>query len=129
MIVAVGIDVVEVERVRGALERHPQRFLRRCFHPAELRALEGRRDKAPGLAARFAAKEAFQKIWHQPLSWRDAWVEKDGTKPVMSLSPALQRAFADGGLVCHVSLTHSRQHAAAVVVLERVAQAPGEVPE
>ncbi|MBX3144663.1 MAG: holo-ACP synthase [Trueperaceae bacterium] len=128
MIVAVGIDMIEVERVRSALERHPQRFIERCFHPAELEELAGRSDLAPGLAARFAAKEAFQKIWHQPLSWRDAWVEKDGPKPVMSLSPALRKAFEDEGLVCHLSLTHSRQHAAAVVVLERSSAGVTEGP-
>lgn len=119
MIVAVGIDIVEIARVRAALSRHPRRFLTRCFHPDELEALAGRRDKAPGLAARFAAKEAFQKVWHGTLSWRDAWVLKDGPAPTLALSPRLRAVFDAEGLRCHLSLTHAREHAAAVVILER----------
>lgn len=119
MIVAVGIDMIEIERVRAALKRHPRRFVERCFHPSELESLAGRKDLAPGLAARFAAKEAFQKVWREPLGWRDAWVEKDGKAPTLAMSAALQAAFAAESLICHLSLTHSRDHAAAVVVLER----------
>ncbi len=119
MIVAVGIDIVEIARVRAAMARHPRRFLARCFHPDELEALASRRDMAPGLAARFAAKEAFQKVWHGSLSWRDAWVLKEGPAPTLTLSPRLQAIFDAEGLRCHLSLTHAREHAAAVVILER----------
>ena len=61
MIVSVGIDMIELARVRAVLERHPERFLDRHFHPQELADLEGRLDPVPGLAARFAAKEAAMK--------------------------------------------------------------------
>ncbi len=119
MIVAVGLDVVELWRVRRALERFPGRFAERVFHPDELRALDGRGDKVPGLAARFAAKEAFQKCWPERFGWRDAWVVKEGTRPALRLAPKLAEACRREGLVAHLSLTHGRDHAAAVVVLER----------
>lgn len=124
MIVAVGLDLIEISRVRQVAERHPVRFLRRCFHPEELAVLDGRKNVYPGLAARFAAKEAFAKVWPAPLGWRDVWVVKEGERPVLAASPALERAMEDEGLVVHVSLSHAEDHAAAVVVLERLERAP-----
>lgn len=119
MIIAVGLDLVEISRIRRVAERHPVRFIERCFHPDELAFLEGRSDVYPGLAARFAAKEAFAKVWPSPLRWRDVWVVKEGERPVMMASPGLSAAMAEQGLVAHVSLSHAVDHAAAVVVLER----------
>lgn len=120
VIVAVGLDLIEISRVRKVAERHPVRFLRRCFHPEELADLNGRKDVYPGLAARFAAKEAFAKVWPSSLSWLDVWVVKEGERPLLASSPALAQAMADEGLVAHVSLSHAVDHAAAVVVLERL---------
>ena len=120
MIVAVGLDLVEVARIKRAVERHPTRFVRRCFHPEEIAELEGRSDPYPGLAARFAAKEAFAKCWRSALGWTDVWVVKDGVRPVLMTSEPLSSALAAEHLVTHLSLTHTAQHASAVVVLERV---------
>ncbi len=126
MIVAVGLDLVELERIRGALARHPERFVKRVFHPDELEPLEGRVDLVPGLAARFAAKEAFQKCWPESFGWKDVWVVKEGPKPRLRFAPELEKALSDAGLVAHLSLTHAREQAAAVVVLEQPAGGPGE---
>ncbi len=118
MIVAVGLDVVDLERVRGVLERHPERFLSRHFHPDEVAALRLRHDLVPGLAARFAAKEAFQKCWPESIGWRDVWVTKVGPRPTLSFAPAIRQRMLAEGWLAHLSLTHARDHAAAVVVLE-----------
>ncbi len=124
MIVAVGLDLIEIARVRQAAQRHPVRFLKRCFHPDEPAELDGRKDVYPGLAARFAAKEAFAKVWPSSLSWRDVWVMKEGERPVLRTSQDLASAMAAEGLVAHVSLSHAVDHAAAVVVLERLPRDP-----
>jgi holo-[acyl-carrier protein] synthase len=123
VIVAVGIDLVELARVRRAWGTHGERFLRRCFTDAEAAAARGRSDPVPALAARFAAKEAFQKTWPETLSWRDVGVVNaaDGA-PRLAFSERVARRMASEGWRAHVSLTHAREHAAAVVVLER---APG----
>lgn len=118
MIVAVGIDMVEVERIRRVYQRRPVKFLERCFHPAEIALLDGRADIVPGLAVRFAAKEAFAKVWTGGLSWTDVWVLKEGRRPVYSLSPDLAAVMRDRGLAVHLSLTHTAHHGAAVAVLE-----------
>jgi len=119
MIVAVGIDMVELGRVRAVLARHPERFVERHYHPDERAELRGRADPVPGLAARFAAKEAFQKCWPETFGWRDVWVVKQGRRPRLAFSPALTAALLEQQLETHLSLTHTREHAAAVVVLER----------
>jgi len=129
LIVAIGLDLVELWRIRRSLERFPDRFVARVFHPEELEALAGRGDMVPGLAARFAAKEAFQKCWSEPFGWRDVWVVKDGLRPKLRFAPELAEACRARGLVVHLSLTHGRDHAAAVVVLERRAKEPGDVSD
>ena len=122
MIIAVGLDLVELGRIRGVLARHPERFLTRHFTPEELRYCRSQRDPVPSLAARFAAKEAFQKCWPRAHGWRDVWVRKaDGAHaaPHLAWSRDLAQEVHERGLVAHLSLSHSRDHAAAVVVLER----------
>src|SRR5690606_31470646 len=118
VIVAVGIDMVEVERIRRAYQRRPVKFLERCFHPEELELLRGRADIVPGLAVRFAAKAAFAKVWTGGLSWTDVWVVKEGRRPVYSLSPDLHAELASKSMTVHLSLTHTTRHGAAVAVLE-----------
>ncbi|WP_457637916.1 4'-phosphopantetheinyl transferase superfamily protein [Oceanithermus sp.] len=120
MIVAVGSDLVSVERIRGVYRRHPHRFLERHFAPAEREYALAAIDPAPRLAARWAAKEAFAKVWTGPLRWRDVWVEHEGQRPVLRFALSLARELEEGGLVCHLSLSHERDLAMAVVVLERV---------
>jgi len=129
MIVSVGIDTIELDRVRGVLDRHRERFLQRCFHPDELADVADRVDPVPGLAARLAAKEAFQKCWHAPFGWREVWVVKEGPRPVLRLAPSLAEACEHEGLVAHLSITHGRDQAAAVVVLEQREAAPAPVAE
>lgn len=119
MIIAVGLDLVELGRIRRAMQRNPKRFVRRVFHPDEVAELQGRIDIVPGLAARFAAKEAFQKVWPQSFGWKDVWVGKEGKKPVLRFAPALAAEMERQGLRAHLSLTHARGQAGAVVVLEQ----------
>lgn len=126
MIVAIGHDLIEVERIRGLLEREPHR-LDRLFTPHELEYCWARADYAPSFAARFAAKEAFQKVWPRPHGWTDVWVQRERTPdgpfayapPVLGFAPAITQEMAERGLVAHLTLTHTRVHASAVVVLEQ----------
>jgi holo-[acyl-carrier protein] synthase len=98
---------------------HPERFLRRCFTAVEADYAARRADPVPALAARFAVKEAFQKTWPTTLGWCDVGVvnEADGA-PRLAFSARVGARMAAEGWHAHVSLTHGRDHAAAVVVLE-----------
>lgn len=112
MALAVGIDLIEIERVERALERRP-RLAERLFTPAEL-AYAGERGR-PGrhLAARFAAKEAVIKALGQGVPPRDIEVVS-GEPPVAQLHGRAAELAGDAEFA--ISLTHSRETAAAVAI-------------
>jgi holo-[acyl-carrier protein] synthase len=111
----VGIDLLEIERLERALERHP-RLAQRIFTDDELAYANGRARPGQHLAARFAAKEAVVKaLGLAGLELRDIEVEA-GEPPTIKLSG--RAAEAASGRRIHVSLTHSRDSAAAVALAE-----------
>src|SRR5207245_2299169 len=76
-----GVDLVEIARIREILERHGERFLARVYTEAEVAYCRTHREPAPSLAARFAAKEAAFKVlgtgWGEGVRWRDVEVVRD----------------------------------------------------
>jgi holo-[acyl-carrier protein] synthase len=111
----VGIDLVEIARIERALERRPA-LAARLFSARELDYARGRRRPGRHLAARFAAKEAAIKaLAAGPLA--PAQVEVVGAEPPrLVLRGRAADAARDRGVELEVSLTHSRELAAAVVV-------------
>ncbi len=122
MILAVGLDLCDVDRVEAAIRKHP-RLLDRVFTPAERTACERRASPWASYAARFAAKEAAMKAlgtgWGGGVGWRDLEVTGGaGSPPGMAFHGAARRRLeAIGGHSAVVSLTHERRAAAAVVIL------------
>jgi len=118
MLLSSGIDLIEIKRIQKALERHGDHFLNRIFTEAEIKQARG---NAPELAARFAAKEAASKALGTgigPVSWREMETINDFRgKPQIHLhGRAALIAEELGYTTWSVSLTHSRDTAAAVVV-------------
>jgi holo-[acyl-carrier protein] synthase len=113
-----GVDLIEIERVRDAIERFGSRFLQRIFTPAEL----GEVGTSPAsLAARFAAKEAVAKALGTgigAISWQEIEILRcNGNQPGLSLHGAAARLAAEQGLnYWSLSLSHSQTHAIAVVM-------------
>jgi len=118
MIQAIGTDLVEIDRVRKLLKKHGGKALKRLFTEEELTYALRHQDPAPSLAARIAAKEAFQKCWPESLSWKEVWVGMEGRKPVLRFAPKVRARLEAEGLFAHLSLSHEKGHALAVVVLE-----------
>jgi holo-[acyl-carrier protein] synthase len=124
VIVGLGLDVVEVARLRSVRERRGERFLNRVFTETEVAACLHRADPDPSFAARFAAKEAGMKAlgtgWAKGVRWRDLEVvSAPGAAPRMALwGQAADKAEALRATVVHLSLSHDAGVAAAVVVLE-----------
>ena len=128
MNISSGIDLIEIERIEKALNRHGERFLKRIFSKTELEKLVKFKERrvnprliAAEVAARFAAKEACSKALGTgigPVSWREMEVLNEPSgKPVLRLTgKAAQIAGFLGYTSWSVSLTHSRGMAAAVVV-------------
>jgi holo-[acyl-carrier protein] synthase len=124
MITGVGIDVVQVKRMEGWREKPG--LLERYFHSSELAAVVSRGASAYlSLAARFAAKEAFGKALGTGLSnivLKDIMIiNRDNGRPEMHLSGTALAALENSGANrVHISLTHERDNAVAMVVLEKV---------
>ncbi len=120
MIIAIGTDIVSIERIRKIIVSDArERFLERTFTPIELEYALAKSDPTPSLAARFAAKEAFQKCWQETHGWTDVWVEFIGVKPKLCFAPELTTIMLERCWVTHLSLSHEREHATAMVVLEQ----------
>jgi holo-[acyl-carrier protein] synthase len=118
MLIATGVDLIEISRIQSTLDRYGDRFLERIYTEREI-ALTGR--KPAELAVRFAAKEAASKALGTGIgliSWRDMEITPDPLgKPVLTLTNrAADRAQALGLTGWSVSLSHSRGMAVAVVV-------------
>ena len=118
MYLKTGIDIIEISRIRSALERHGERFLRRVFTELEQFECRGRADS---LAIRFAAKEAASKALGTgigPVRWRDIeTLHKWSGEPYLVLHGSAEKIARSQGLtVWSVSLSHSRENAIAIVV-------------
>ena len=123
-----GIDLIKIERIQKVLDRHGDHFLAKIFSGAELERLNKFQSRQVSsrvitaeLAARFAAKEACSKALGTgigPVSWKEMEVINEPSgKPTMRLSgKAAQIADAQGFTSWSVSLTHTQDTAAAVVV-------------
>jgi holo-[acyl-carrier protein] synthase len=127
MIVGIGTDVVEVERIRRALD-HPRtgvRFRDRVFTPGEVDYCLPRAPSAESFAARFAAKEAVMKAlgrgFGEGIAWREIEVLREAGRPVIILhGKTRERADELGVTRWHLSLTHTTMQAVAFVVAERI---------
>lgn len=123
MSLSIGVDLIEIDRIQQAVNRHGDRFLSRIFTPEELAYCQNR---APELAVRFAAKEAVSKalgVGLKPISphgigWQEVEVLADDRgKPLLRLSARAQELAEEQGLdQWAVSLSHGREYAVALVV-------------
>ncbi len=123
-IVGIGLDVVEVARARSMLARQGDRLLHRVLTDEEQEYLATLGDRAPALAARLAAKEAVYKALQvlpgsRPVGWREIGVRRlpDG-RPEVMLSGRAAEVLAPHQVSVHLSISHSRDVAAAVAILE-----------
>jgi len=119
-IVAVGTDIVALERLQAVWQHHPKRFLERHFTPLEIEYCLAKAEPLPSLGARFAAKEAFQKCWPKSFGWRDVWVVMAGARPILNFCREIEEQMQEQSLKAHLSLSHEHTHAMAVVILERL---------
>jgi holo-[acyl-carrier protein] synthase len=124
MIVGVGLDLVPIARLQALLRRRGERALRRLFTPAEAERCRLSKHPPESFAARFAAKEAFFKAlgtgWGRGGEWTDVEVvSAPSGAPSLRISGRAAALAAERGVArVHLSLTHTPDTAAAVVVLE-----------
>jgi holo-[acyl-carrier protein] synthase len=114
---AVGVDIIEIDRIKRAISRRQDSFLKRIYTQAEL---EGPHS-IPSLAARFAAKEAVMKALGtgtRGVGWTDIEIitNGDGAPLIQLYGRALQKSTEIGVVRFDVSMSHSRKYAIAFVI-------------
>jgi holo-[acyl-carrier protein] synthase len=124
MIVGLGVDITEVDRIEAAIARRGRAFLERLFTPSEIAYCEKHRNRAERFAGRFAAKEAAMKAlgtgWARGVRWVDIEVVREPSgKPTLKLFGAT-RAIADRLGVKNIvmTITHDGNTALAQVIFE-----------
>lgn len=124
MVLGIGTDLAEVERIRNSIARYGDRFLQRVYTEAERAYALSKANSAERFAARFAAKEAGMKAigtgWRRGVTWKDFEVvnERSG-RPTLRLTGVAQRIAGElGAKRVSISLTHTAEMAFAVVILE-----------
>ena len=124
MILGIGVDVVDVERIRRVLLRWGDRFLNRVLTPTEADYCSRHTDICPFVAARVAATESLFKALGAGLArgmaWRQVEVERDERgNPELAVHDETRRRVDEmGAKRIHVSMSHSEHVAQAVVILE-----------
>ena len=114
MIKGIGVDIIEVERVKKLGLKSP-RFLEKVFTTGEIAYCSRKANKFQHFAARFAAKEAFFKALGERIPWKDVEVVNLASgKPTLELGGNRSWPFKRA----HVSVSHLAEHALAIVVLE-----------
>ncbi len=124
MIVGLGLDIAEIDRIEAAITRHGAPILERLYTPAEVAYCESHRNNFERYAGRFAAKEAAMKAlgtgWRRGVRWRDIEIIREPSgKPSLALRGAAKQ-IADGLGVKNISvtITHSGNLALAEVIFE-----------
>lgn len=123
-LLGIGVDLVDIPRIRSILERRGDAFLNRVFTPAEQRYAMTQFDPASSLAVRFAAKEALIKAlgvgWQPGMRWVEIEVIRAASGlPSLVLHGATQAVALERGVrMMHLSLSHGQQQAIAYVTLE-----------
>jgi holo-[acyl-carrier protein] synthase len=118
-IIGIGTDIIQVERVRKTLTRHPEHFPERHFTVSERAYCDAYNDPSERYAGRFAAKEAVSKAlgtgFGEHLAFLDIDIQNDPAgKPFVILSENAKRHFGD--VKFHLSISHCKEYAVAMVV-------------
>ena len=124
MIIGIGIDIVEIDRIQGQLKLHGEKFFQRIFTDWEIAACRARARPMQHFAGRFAAKEAAFKALGTGVASGVSWksvelVNEPSGRPVLRLGGAAAKRMKQiGAKTAWVSVSHGLNHAVATVVLE-----------
>lgn len=124
MILGIGIDIIEIDRIKESIDRFGDHFLNKIYTPNELEYCLGKHNKYQHFAARFAAKEAIYKAlsseWGSDISWQDIDImnEPNGL-PVVKFSGNLEE-FVNKDKSIKISMSHSDNYVACVAIVFKV---------
>jgi holo-[acyl-carrier protein] synthase len=125
MIIGNGVDIIEVRRIKNAIDKYGRSFLERIFTDKELQNAEGHNNRYQHLAGRFAAKEAvFKALGKAGLNFKDVEIINDFQgKPYCSLinsgkdKPSRQKFWCEGKFKVYISISHIKNYAVASAII------------
>lgn len=121
MIIGIGVDIIEIDRIRKSIERFGDHFLNKIYTQNELDYCLAKHNKYQHLAARFAAKEAIYKAiasgWEKEATWKNIEItnEQNGL-PIVKFLGKLNDFISDGKEI-KISLSHSENYVVAVAII------------
>ncbi len=121
MIIGVGIDIIEIERIKKSVDKFGDNFLNKIYTKSELEYCLNKSSKYQHLAARFAAKEAVYKAlttgWHEKATWQDIEISNEPNgMPIVSLKGKL-KTFLSNNSSLKISMSHSRDYVSCVAII------------
>ena len=121
MILGVGIDIIEIDRIKQSVDNYGDLFLNKVFTQKELEYCLSKSNKYQHLAARFAAKEAVYKAlasgWHENLTWQSIEISNEPNGlPVVTLHGSLNQFLKEKESL-KISMSHSRDYVACVAII------------
>ena len=124
MILGVGIDIIEIDRIRESVDKYGDHFLKKIFTEVELEYCLSKNNKYQHLAARFAAKEAVYKAlatgWHENMTWQSIEISNEPNGlPVVKLHGELNNSLSEKESL-KISMSHSRDYVACVAIIYKI---------
>ena len=121
MVIGIGIDIIEIDRIRESVEKFGDHFLNKIYTQQELDYCLKKKYKYQHLAARFAAKEAVYKAlatgWDADVSWQNIEISNEPNgMPIVTLQGKLKK-FLSRGKELKISMSHSRDYVACMAII------------
>ncbi len=121
MVLGIGIDIIEIDRIQKSVDDFGDHFLKKVFTDGELEYCLSKSNKYQHLAARFAAKEAVYKALasgpHENLTWQSIEISNEPNGlPIVSLHGELNSYLSEGESL-KISMSHSRDYVACVAII------------
>lgn len=121
MILGIGTDIIEIDRIRKAIEKTPK-FIEKTFTDKEIELFKSKFMKAESIAGNFAAKEAISKAigsGFRGFNFRDLEILRDELgKPIVNISEKVKALLGNEEVIFHISISHNRSCAIAFVTME-----------
>jgi len=121
MVLGLGIDIIEIARIKRSIDRFGDKFLEKVFTEGEINYCNSKFNKFQHFAARFAAKEAVYKAlasgWKEGLRWKDIEIQND-TSGMPSIKPSGKlKSFLSDDTQLRISISHSDSYVTSVAII------------
>lgn len=124
MVIGIGIDIIEIDRIKNSIENFGEQFLNRIYTKTELDYCLSKNNKYQHLAARFAAKEAIYKAFStamekEELTWQDIEIYNEPNGMPVARFTGKFNSYLTNGKSLKISISHSRDYVTCVAIIYR----------